>query len=235
MSQILDMARRLEEAEQTIAALRGKTPIEPKEPSLDVAGGTGVNSHTFEGGDLSVEVTGSTVCPSVQTSKAGAAPVPVSPSIDSPISIPAHVGLVVTKTPSQSSLPDLSVDQDGKICYYGPTSAIHNPPDLENSHAGSGRESDESRWLETSALLAAKARETESWEPFALKIASIQTEIPRPVIAKLLQIHWTWISPMFMWVYRPAFIGMFDISGLLSKHLPLHSAAELLVLFILSA
>ncbi len=223
MSQIVDMARRLEEAEQTIAALRGKTPIEPREACLNVAGGTYADSHTLEGGDLSVEVTNSTVCCPVQTPDAGAAQVTMSPSVDSPISIPAHVGLGATKAPSHTSLPDLSLDQDGKICYYGPTSAIHNPPDLETSHAGSGRETDESKWLETSALLAAKAHETESWEPFALKIASIQTDIPRPVIAKLLQIHWTWISPMFMWVYRPAFIGTCDISSLLFKLLPLIS------------
>jgi hypothetical protein len=33
-----------------------------------------------------------------------------------------------------------------------------------------------------------------------------QNDIPRDVMSRLLRIHWVWISPMFMWVYRPAFM-----------------------------
>ncbi|KLU83191.1 hypothetical protein MAPG_02256 [Magnaporthiopsis poae ATCC 64411] len=45
-----------------------------------------------------------------------------------------------------------------------------------------------------------------TWEEFALGNASLQTGIPRTILAKLLHVHWTWVAPMFMWVYRPAFI-----------------------------
>ncbi len=48
-----------------------------------------------------------------------------------------------------------------------------------------------------------------TWEEFALENASLQTGIPHKMLAKLLHLHWTWVAPMFMWVYRPAFIRMF--------------------------
>lgn len=56
------------------------------------------------------------------------------------------------------------------------------------------------------SLLTSAALESKTWEEFALGNAAIQTDIPRQMISKLLQIHWTWIAPMFNWVYRPAFM-----------------------------
>lgn len=38
--------------------------------------------------------------------------------------------------------------------------------------------------------------------------AAMQLDIPRETIAKLLNNHWTWIHPLLMFVYRPAFISM---------------------------
>ncbi|KAI1852034.1 hypothetical protein JX265_008161 [Neoarthrinium moseri] len=34
----------------------------------------------------------------------------------------------------------------------------------------------------------------------------MENDIPREVMSRLLKIHWVWIAPMFMWVYRPAFV-----------------------------
>jgi hypothetical protein len=54
-----------------------------------------------------------------------------------------------------------------------------------------------------------RAKESAIWEEFALGNASLQLGLPRQVMAKLLHLHWTWVAPMFMWVYRPAFMRMY--------------------------
>lgn len=208
MSQIVDMAQRLEVAERMIAALQtGAVPDgsalsavqvgqpSPPQPEFRPAGrdnmGAGRALHPVAAPDVS----------SVQLADGR--------STDDGTAIPTSVEPLAAPsailTPHAAS-PDLSVDRDGSIYYYGPTSAIHEPLISEEPHPSSSVQADEAMRRETSALLVAKARETEAWEPFALKIASTQTDIPRPILTKLLQIHWTWISPMFMWVYRPAFI-----------------------------
>lgn len=64
----------------------------------------------------------------------------------------------------------------------------------------------ESSDTDARTILTSKAEETRTWEGFALGNAALQTDIPQAVIHELLQIHWTWIAPNFMWVYRPAFI-----------------------------
>ena len=46
-----------------------------------------------------------------------------------------------------------------------------------------------------------------AWEDFSFESETIQTNIPKDVIQKFLHIHWCWIAPMFMWVYRPAFVS----------------------------
>jgi hypothetical protein len=55
-------------------------------------------------------------------------------------------------------------------------------------------------------MLTWNAEEYRSWEDFALGNAATETGIPRATVSTLLQIHWAWIAPMFMWVYRPAFM-----------------------------
>lgn len=55
-------------------------------------------------------------------------------------------------------------------------------------------------------MLTVNALESRSWEEFALGSAAAQSDIPREVMARLLHIHWTWQAPMFLWVYRPAFM-----------------------------
>lgn len=60
--------------------------------------------------------------------------------------------------------------------------------------------------LNARTLLTSTALESRTWEELALGNAAIQIDVPRQIITKLLQIHWTWIAPMFNWVYRPAFM-----------------------------
>ncbi|KAH7381367.1 fungal-specific transcription factor domain-containing protein [Phaeosphaeria sp. MPI-PUGE-AT-0046c] len=106
-------------------------------------------------------------------------------------------------SPSQSLSPeevqtDLSIDSKGQLCYYGPTSAVHAPLVVQPAFQSSD--------TEARTILTSKAQETRTWEGFALGNAALQTDIPQVVIHELLSIHWTWIAPNFMWVYRPAFI-----------------------------
>jgi hypothetical protein len=94
-----------------------------------------------------------------------------------------------------------------QIRYVGPTSAVHDPPsslDLPSPQAP--QFSEEPSKSEVRSMLTSNAQESRAWETFALGNAALQTGIPQPTIAKLLQVHWAWIGPMFMWVYRPAFM-----------------------------
>ena len=96
--------------------------------------------------------------------------------------------------------PDLSVDQHGNICYHGPTSAVYHPvsPDATSSNNRSD--------TEMRTILATTASESKAWEAFAMSNASLRIGVPKEVITGLLNLHWSWIAPMFMWVYRPAFM-----------------------------
>lgn len=63
-------------------------------------------------------------------------------------------------------------------------------------------------------MLTSNAMELRAWEEFALGNVAFQNDIPRATISNLLQIHWSWISPMFMWVYRPAFMREYSLYNL---------------------
>lgn len=115
----------------------------------------------------------------------------------------------------EATAPQLSADEHGDICYYGPTSAVHEPHQIDSSGSqtavageisSSTSRNMQSSFTSARSTIASHARESATWEEFALGNASLETGIPRTVIAKLLHLHWTWVSPMFMWVYRPAFV-----------------------------
>lgn len=184
MSQVLAMAKRLQEAEQTIAELR--------------AGAGEATRRSQSRGPQ----------PPVETSTQ---PIELDQLLDQPAvnASPEQNESVISSSPKEVP-PDLSVDQDGKICFYGPTSAVHDPPALGTPLSLASNQEEATLKTQARTLLAAKADEAMVWEAFALGRAAIQTDIPREVITKLLSIHWTWISPMFMWVYRPAFICKFS-------------------------
>ncbi|OGM50324.1 hypothetical protein ABOM_001034 [Aspergillus bombycis] len=186
MSQILAMAKRLQETEQTIAELR---------VALHEAREANLAQHTFP-----IE-----------------RHIPNSPSVDTSFDNASHAeASSTTQVASESDtapesvlLSDLSLDENGKLCYYGPTSAVHAPPPAESTNVNDSHSS----MSDARSLLTSAALESRTWEEFALGNAAIQTDIPRQMISKLLQIHWTWIAPMFNWVYRPAFMRDMAISG----------------------
>ena len=216
MSRILDMARRLQEAEQQIEELRSQSAAK---------------SRSTQSPSVCSCTAGSSIGPPIP-----AGPSPASHCASSPIDFAAsaastesviqfadwrnpvssrgagasmHADPYDSPDASIKELPtDLSLDENGRICYYGPTSAVHealggeSPRQTAPANAGILTQS------QTQSLLAAKAKESRKWEGFAIGSATSQTDIPRQVITKLLQLHWTWIGPMFMWVYRPAFMGM---------------------------
>ncbi|KAF9630218.1 hypothetical protein BFW01_g399 [Lasiodiplodia theobromae] len=181
MSQVLAMAKRLQEAEQTIAELRaGAGEATPRSQSRGPQPPVETDTQPIEINQL------------LDQPAVNASPEENGSEVSSPKEVP----------------PDLSVDQDGKICFYGPTSAVHDPPALDTPLSRASNQEDATLKAQARILLAAKADEARVWEAFALGRAAIQTDIPREIITKLLSLHWTWISPMFMWVYRPAFIWL---------------------------
>jgi hypothetical protein len=201
MSQVMAMAQRLQEAEETIASLRAQGSASSCEdtrsrlsPSPQI---TTVPTKEPTNVGFSVPARpGTTPPPSIVSAKEPSA----SQSTDQPTNVP-----IACSGTSKEALPsDLSVDENGEIQYYGPTSAVHDPPQLQLespitrvSPAASGSSSSEIR-----SMLMAHAQESKIWEEFALGNASLQTGIPRQIMAKLLHMHWTWVSPMFMYVYR---------------------------------
>lgn len=114
---------------------------------------------------------------------------------------------VIAAPPTGASIAnDISIDEHGKICYYGPTSAVHEPVGLDSPSANSSISASLSQRADARACLASHAKESAIWEEFALGNAAVQTGIPRQIMAKLLHQHWTWVAPMFMWVHRPSFM-----------------------------
>lgn len=98
-----------------------------------------------------------------------------------------------------------------QLCYHGPTSAVHDPPVLGTSPATSQQHVASASDADIRSLLTSHARESRAWEDFALGSAAIRNDMPKEVMSKLLQLHWAWIAPMFMWVYRPAFMREFSL------------------------
>lgn len=209
MSQVVALVKRLEEAEKTIEDLRARRAVEPSATDGTTAGSPSVRMDLLQpaaqpgfsplAGPPGDEMTSSNV------------PATGVPAILDQEHLPPDMGHTNHDSPHISTkepVPtELSVDEDGKINYYGPTSAVHEPPqpsqvDSPESQASTGA----TERADARASLAAHARETATWEEFALGNAALQTGIPRQLMAKLLHIHWTWVSPMFMWVYKPAFI-----------------------------
>ena len=200
------MAKRLQEAEDLISQLNGKDNSSPSPIYTQVSAAQEDLGHRHAPlADLTNTNTPSAPCLPLEVPKN----MPAHQTISAPI-------LTSSKEPTRE---DLNVDEHGEIRYYGPTSAVHDPPPMDlpmsqaprTHHAGLT-----STRVDSTSSLAAQARESATWEEFALGNASLQTGIPREVLARLLHVHWTWISPMFMWVYRPAFIRTYlimDMSG----------------------
>ncbi|CAG7565927.1 unnamed protein product [Fusarium equiseti] len=212
LSQVVAMARRLQEAEETIERLQsadlsinhqqdiGLPAVEsvalgsPPAAARAIASQIPLSGHT-------VEPAASNSSPTADLNRSRHqqdAPRPTAP-IDS--------------MPQEPLAIDLSVDEHGKICYYGPTSAVHEPLGLASPSTNSLSLGDGSKRTDVRAYLLSRARESTIWEEFALGNAALQLGLSRQVMAKLLHLHWTWVAPMFMWVYRPAFMRDMTTGG----------------------
>ncbi|KAK9318917.1 fungal-specific transcription factor domain-containing protein [Lipomyces orientalis] len=184
MSQIIAMSKRLQEYEQIIEALKEKVLLSANaEEKLDARKELanhrqGSDSSSDHGLDADPGSPGTTH----------------NPEPEDFVKVPA------------SLLSDLSLDENGKLCYYGPTSAVHDPPILEGQSAANNRLSSLMSDPDVRMILTSNAVESRAWEDFALGNAALNSDIPKDVISKLLQLHWSWIAPLFMWVYRPAFM-----------------------------
>ncbi|KAH8725732.1 fungal-specific transcription factor domain-containing protein [Phaeosphaeriaceae sp. PMI808] len=194
MSQVMAMAQRLQEAEETIASLQAQgkpSPCEDTHSRLSPSPRIAIAPTEATAG------LGMTPPPSIVSAKEHSTFQPRDQSTNPPMTYSGT---------SKEALPlDLSVDENGEIQYYGPTSAVHDPPQLQResliTHVSSVASGGSSRSEIQSALMT-YAQESKIWEEFALGNASLQTGIPRQIMAKLLHMHWTWVSPMFMYVYR---------------------------------
>lgn len=208
MSQLIAMAKRLQEAEQAVSDMRaGANPGSGEDTSLHADAPNHIELPSRRNAPaLSIQdyqPPSSRLSPSL-ASFAPPVSATVEESWENGTSISSHVG---HSTPKQPSAAELTVDENGNIRYYGPTSAVHEPAKaVLPALLGPSSHYTASPTAERTNSLAAYARESEIWEEFAIGNASLLTGIPRHVIAKLLHIHWTWVAPMFLWVYRPAFI-----------------------------
>lgn len=204
------LVKRLEEAEKTIEELRARQAPDP----------SAINT-TAEGPSIPMDLPQSTaradfsplaepIRNEISVSDVPAIPAILSEDLPTDTDCPNNRGPhASTKDPVPT---ELSVDEHGKINYYGPTSAVHEPPQpLQIGSPETQVSTHDSERANARESLAAHARETATWEEFALGNAALQTGIPRELMAKLLHIHWTWVSPMFMWVYKPAFIREFAL------------------------
>lgn len=204
MSQVVAMARRLQEAERTIAELRQgvSLPLRPDTntlldfqpvPSPPVISSPEASIHT-SASTVHVATAPRTV-PSIPNTRQVF--VQSQPALNAP----------ATRSGAKEDITaELSVDEHGKICYYGPTSAVHDPPEADSPVSVKPTSTEHSTRAEMSSYLATYAKDSMKWEDFALRNAALETGIPHQVMAKLLHLHWTWVAPMFMWTYRPAFV-----------------------------
>ncbi|CAF3605235.1 unnamed protein product [Fusarium graminearum] len=213
LSQVVAMAKKLQEAEQTIERLQGTESMAARSEMRP----NPINNEVAHTSQLTTDI----LPPNVQLVPANQTRPPIDVPLESfqnhqpqqDIESSAGSAPAITGTPQESLARDISVDEHGKICYYGPTSAVHEPIGLASPSTNSLGRGDNSRRSNLRAYLVSRARESTVWEDFALGNTAIQLGLPRQVIAKLLHLHWTWVAPMFMWVYRPAFMRDMTTGG----------------------
>lgn len=107
---------------------------------------------------------------------------------------------------------DISVDDDGSVTFHNSTSAVHQPPSevygvtnqmpLAHAIALANGPSDES----SRKALFMNANKQKQWEGYAIANTAVKANVSKDVSDELLKYHWSWIHPLFLMVYRPAFI-----------------------------
>lgn len=104
---------------------------------------------------------------------------------------------------------DISVDDRGSISFHGSTSAVHEPPNLEQAAQITPEQllspKSEQEEEQTKQDLRQNAQQQRQLEDFAIANTAQRVNLPKEVSEELLKFHWCWIHPLFVFVYRPAF------------------------------
>ncbi|KAJ5444539.1 uncharacterized protein N7458_008411 [Penicillium daleae] len=105
----------------------------------------------------------------------------------------------------------ISLNAQGGVIYHNKTSAIHeDPPDASDESPTSATQPSTSAAVEkitndTRHRLVANAAAQKNLELLTLNGTSPQADIPPEICSVLLKLHWCWLHPSFLFVYRPAF------------------------------
>ncbi|KAK6078799.1 Nitrogen assimilation transcription factor nirA 3 [Seiridium cupressi] len=156
MSQIIGMAKRLQEAEATI--------IELKKALAE---------------QMAVEAEKSPT-PGMASEELTAAATHSIPRARAAIPRPAY-GLsnsgsnASRESTTAELLSDLSLDASGKICYYGSTSAVHDPAAFAGRSPNFPSFEEQNSKVDVRTLLTSNAMESRTWEEFAIGNAAVQT------------------------------------------------------------
>lgn len=110
--------------------------------------------------------------------------------------------------PETTPIPD-DTTLDRSDAYYETTSAVHAPetalqqltPNTATHSVLGGRTDRQHR-----RLLAPDARQLAFWADRVAEIGSVQLHLPPETVRHLLETHWTWVHPAFMFVNRETFL-----------------------------
>lgn len=105
----------------------------------------------------------------------------------------------------------ISLDALGDVSYHNETSAIHEdlpPTPTQPLHTGSffSTTAAEERYeSEIRDRLVANAAAQKGLEMTNLDASHSLADLPKDLTITLLQLHWSWLHPSFLFVYRPTF------------------------------
>lgn len=103
------------------------------------------------------------------------------------------------------------MDETGSVTFHNSTSPIYEPPISEHNQPptvadqaprGATTQDD----LRTRRDLILNATHQRQIEPFAIANGAAKANISKEISQELLKYHWCWMHPLFLIVYRPAFI-----------------------------
>ncbi len=180
----------------------------------------GANSSPGTNGDTPGIEEGNDAIPPVPiTPLSGTTTSPLDMRDESPIDLRNRAATTV------QWVSEISNDGKGGVSYHNPTSAIHEPPrdqslnrrvsfmtDLSQQGSISRQDITVDREATRKALIlnAAQQRQHER-EAFEAVVMAGDYGISLEVAEELLKLYWCWIHPAFVFVYRPAFTGMFIV------------------------
>lgn len=124
------------------------------------------------------------------------------------ISMPVSSSLV-EPTPADLDDQPISLNAGGHVSYHNSTSAIHETPVEEpmedQSYTGSLSVTNELNAAEIRRALVLDAATQKTVESLHLEASLAHARIPKEVAENLMRLHWCWLHPSFLFVYRPAF------------------------------